>query len=166
MKTSRAMIRKPPPTIFRKSSTGTSWYNVYMSNLKDPKNQKLINDFLIEHAPLIHKHINVLKSKGLIPKGVDEEDLHFAGFHGLMDALHKYDSDVASRTASKEGQNVFSKYAERRIQGKMLDHIAAQDHIPKTARIKAKNLEALKQKAVPEEPTAAPTEQPVIKKPE
>lgn len=134
-----------------------------MSKLKDPKNQKLINDFLVEHAPLIHKHINVLKSKGLVPPNIDETDLHFAGFHGLMDALHKYDSDVASRTAGKEGQNVFSKYAERRIQGKMLDHIAAQDVIPKSARIKAKNLEAMKQKAPAEEPTVAPAEAPKIK---
>jgi DNA-directed RNA polymerase specialized sigma subunit len=84
-----------------------------------------------------------------------------------MDALHKYDSDVASRTATKEGQNAFAKYAERRIQGKMLDHIAAQDQIPKTARIRAKNLEALKQKT-PEgaEPTAMPSEATPTKKPD
>lgn len=135
-------------------------------SLKDPKNQKLINDFLIEHAPLIQKHINVLKSKKLIPQNVDEEDLHFAGFHGLMDALHKYSPDVASRTVGKEGENAFAKYAERRIQGKMLDHIAAQDQIPKSARIKAKNLDALKQKTPEAEPTAQPAEAQQIKKPD
>ena len=130
-----------------------------MSNLKDPKNQKLINDFLIEHAPLIQKHINVLKSKKLIPPNVEDDDLHFAGFHGLMDALHKYSHDVAGRTKGKEDENVFSKYAEQRIKGKMLDHIAAQDQIPKTARIRAKNLEALK--GAPTE-TAEPTAEPVV----
>lgn len=144
----------------------SEWYNRVMSTLKDPKNQKLINDFLVEHAPLIQKHINVLKSKGLIPQNVDEEDLHFAGFHGLMDALHKYDHDVASRTSTKEGENVFGKYAEQRIKGKMLDHIASQDPIPKRARIKAKNLDAMKQPVQPNEPTAAPMEPAVIKKPE
>lgn len=149
------------------SFIANSWYNGFMSNLKDPKNQKLINDFLIEHAPLIQKHINVLKSKGLIPPNVDQEDLHFAGFHGLMDALHKFDPEVAARTQSKEGQNVFSKYAERRIQGKMLDHIAAQDQVPKVMRTKAKNLEALKTPTTQEaEPTAMPVVTPPLKKPE
>src|SRR5665213_1672960 len=112
----------------------------FMSQLKDPKNQKLLNDFLVEHAPLIHKHINVLKSKGLIPPNVEDEDLHFAGYRGLMDALHKYNPDVSSRTMTKEGENPFSKYAEQRIRGSMLDHIAAQDKdVGKRERIKAKN---------------------------
>lgn len=139
-----------------------------MSKLKDPKNQKLLNDFIVEHAPLIHKHINVLKSKGLIPPNVEEEDLHFAGFHGLMDALHKYNPEVASRTITKDGENAFAKYAEQRIKGKMLDHIAAQDVVPKGSRIKAKNLAAAaaaQQTAAPVEPTAMPTENPTIKKP-
>lgn len=108
-------------------------------SLQDPKNQKKINDFIAEHAPIIHKQINILRSKGKIPQGVEESDLHFAGFHGLMDAMHKYDHDVASRLAGKD-DNPFVKYAERRVQGKMLDHIAEQDDIPRVARIRAKNL--------------------------
>jgi RNA polymerase sigma factor FliA len=140
-----------------------------MSNLKDPKNQKLINDFIVEHAPLIEKNINVLKSKGKIPPNIEEEALHSVGFHGLMDALHKYDHNVASRTSNKEGENAFAKYAEQRIKGKMLDHIASQDPIPKRARIRAKNLEGLSQQTTPTEPkevTATPMEPAVIKKPE
>lgn len=77
------------------------------------------------------------------------------GFHGLMDALHKYDHEVASKRAGKEGENTFSKYAERRIQGKILDHIASQDQIPRVARTRAKNLAAQKepqQPATPQEP--------------
>lgn len=127
-----------------------------MSLLKDPKNQKLLNDFLIEHAPLIQKHINILKSKSMIPPSVDPEDLHFAGFHGLMDALSKYNHDVARNTSSKEGQNVFGKYAERRIQGKMLDHIAAQDPVPKSMRTQAKNIAAANQAT-----SASPSEVPM-----
>ena len=102
----------------------------------------MLNDFMSEHAPLIHKQINVLQAKGKIPQGIEREDLHFHGFHGLMDALHKYDHEVASRLSTKEGENPFVKYAERRIQGKILDHIASQDQIPKVARIRAKNLAA------------------------
>lgn len=113
-------------------------------SLKDPNNRKLLDDFMSEHAPLIHKQVNVLKSKGKIPLGVQPEDLHMHGFLGLMDALHKYDHTVASNRATKEGENTFSKYAERRIQGKILDHIASQDQIPKVARTRAKNLATMK----------------------
>lgn len=149
-------------------------------SLKDPKNQKALNDFLVEHAPLIQKHINILKSKGVVPPHIDPEDLHFAGFHGLMDALHKYSHDVAGRTSSKEGENVFAKYAGRRIQGKMLDHLAEQDAIKKRERIRTKNLEsaantqaaqaapateapATEAPATPEAPEAPVTPQPISK---
>lgn len=131
--------------------------------LKDPRNQKLLNDFVSEHAPLINKHVAILRSKGLVPKHIEDEDLHAAGFHGLMDALHKYDPAAGAKMASKEGENTFAKYAERRIQGKMLDHMASQDAVPKAARTKAKNIAANKsiiaaQQATPEqEPESAPT---------
>lgn len=113
-------------------------------SLKDPYNQKLLNHFVAEHAPLIHKHVAILRSKGLVPKTIEDEDLHSAGFHGLIDALHKYDPATAAKTSTKEGENAFAKYAESRIKGKMLDHIAAHDEVPKAARIKAKNMEANK----------------------
>jgi DNA-directed RNA polymerase specialized sigma subunit len=113
-------------------------------SLKDPKNQKMLNDFMGEHAPLIQKQVNILKSKGKVPPSVAPEDLHMHGFFGLMDALHKYDHQVASARSTKEGENTFAKYAERRIQGKMLDHLASQDQIPKAARTRAKNLAAMK----------------------
>lgn len=108
-------------------------------SLKKPENQKILNDFISEHAPLINKQLNILKSSGKIPPHIENEDLHFAGIHGLIDAIHKYDHDVASRT-SKKGENPFSKYAEQRIRGKMLDHAASMDAVPKSARIRAKNL--------------------------
>ena len=110
-------------------------------SLKDPKNQKILNDFISEHAPLVHKTVKSLKSAGKIPEHIEDEDLHFAGIHGLVDAMHKYDHDVAGRTA-KEGENPFTKYAEQRIRGKMLDHAAAQDVVPKQLRQRAKNLQA------------------------
>lgn len=112
------------------------------ADLKDPKTQALLNWFMVQHAPLIQKHINILKSKGMVPSNIDEGDLHLAGFHGLMDAVHKYNPEIASRTSVKEGENAFSKYAEKRLMGKMLDHIASQDEIPRQARIRAKNLQA------------------------
>ena len=114
-----------------------------MSKLKDPENKKLIDAFMVDHAPLINKHINVLRSQGKIPPHVDEDDLHMAGFHGLMDALHKYDHGVAGRLAANSNQNVFAKYAEKRIRGRMLDHIVSSGEIPKSHLVRAKNLSLL-----------------------
>ncbi len=113
-------------------------------SLKDPKNQKILNDFMAEHAPLIHKQVNILKSKGKVHADIDESDLHFHGFHGLMDALHKYDPEIAQKLSPNE-KNPFIKYAEQRIKGKMLDHITSTGDVPKAWRTRVKNLEALKQ---------------------
>lgn len=114
-------------------------------SLKDPKNQKHISDFQAEHAPLVSMQVAKLRKDGLIPHGIEDEDLHSHGFHGLMDALSRYSSDVASRKMRKEGENTFIKYANRRIRGKILDHVASLDKVPKVARTQAKNLAALKE---------------------
>lgn len=100
-----------------------------------PENQAKINEFLIEHAPTINLHVKKLQNEGKIPEGVDPSDLHLAGFHGLMDAMHKYDPNVGAN---------FQTYAGRRIRGKMLDHIVEQGAIPKTVMTQAKNIKALK----------------------
>lgn len=125
-------------------------------SLKDPKNQKLIQDFLIEHGPLINQTIKHLRSSGKIPEHIEDDDLHFAGFHGLMEAVHRYSNDVASNT-SEEGHNAFAKYAKTRIRGKMLDIGEASHEIPAVARKRAKNLKALEnaEKAKTVEPTTA-----------
>jgi DNA-directed RNA polymerase specialized sigma subunit len=150
------MTAKTDSIIVSRLRTYTS--EEYMSLLKDPKNKKMLDDFMIEHAPLIHKHINILKSQGKIPANVQEEDLHMAGFHGLMDAVHKFDPEVASRLSNKEGENAFAKYADRRIQGKMLDHIVSVGDIPKSAQKRAKNLNLLP--SSPEEAPVSPSQTP------
>ena len=132
-------------------------------SLKDPAKKKLLDDFMIEYAPMVQKHINILKSQGKIPPHVQEEDLHLAGFHGLMDAVHKFDPDVAARLSSKEGENVFAKYADRRVQGKMLDHIVSQGDIPKTWLKRDKNLKLLPVKS--EAPTQPESEAPATSSP-
>lgn len=131
-------------------------------SLKDPKNQQLLNSFVAEHAPLINKHVAILRSKGLVPKGIEDEDLHSAGFHGLMDALHKYDPSVAANTTSGEGENTFAKYAEQRVKGKMLDHLASIDPVPKAARTKVKNIEANKKIMAAQESAEQPIEAPSV----
>jgi len=102
-----------------------------MNPLDDPKNRAKIEQFLIEHAPTINMHVKRLKAEGKIPSHIDEGDLHMAGFHGLMDAIHKYNPEVGAS---------FSTYAGRRIVGKMLDHVVEQGDVPKNLMTQAKNI--------------------------
>jgi DNA-directed RNA polymerase specialized sigma subunit len=114
--------------------------------LKDPKNQKKIQDFLIEHAPLIGQVVGSLKSKGHIPSDAeDNHDVHYAGFYGLMDAIHKYNPEAGANLQSQSNENPFAKYARTRISGKILDLVHGSSEIPKQVRKRAKNLEILEQ---------------------
>jgi RNA polymerase sigma factor for flagellar operon FliA len=102
--------------------------------LDDPENKHIFNQFLLEHAPLIHLHVKKLQNEGKIPEGVDVNDLHMEGFHGLVDALHKYDPSIGAS---------FATYAGRRIQGKMLDHLTSLDPVGKQVRTRIKNVASL-----------------------
>ena len=113
-----------------------------MSDINDPKNQNKINHFITEHAPLISLHIKQLRNAGKIPSHIEDDDLHFAGVHGLMDALHKFEPDRGHK---------FSTYAGQRIRGMILDHAASQDVIPKHIRQQAKQFKTEK----PASPDAA-----------
>lgn len=101
------------------------------SPLDHPENQEHLNHFVTEHAPLINLHVNKLKNAGKVPQDIDESDLHMAGYHGLMDAAHKYDSKAGAK---------FSTYAGSRISGKMMDHIAEQGGVARTILKESKNL--------------------------
>ena len=116
--------------------------------LKDPKNQKKIQDFLIEHAPLIGKVIGSLKKSGKIPSDSSDKDVHFAGLYGLMDAMHKYKPPTAppKESPADPSENPFAKYAWWRISGKILDHVHGESKIPKPLKTRAKNLALLEQR--------------------
>jgi len=109
-------------------------------NLKDPKVQQKINNFILDHAPLIQKHINILKSKGQIPPHVEPEDLHMAGVYGLMDAMSKFKPEIAGQKHAEDPNKGFIPFAEKHISGQMMSHIANQDETKKY-RTQAKNIE-------------------------
>ena len=120
----------------------------------DPKQKEFLNGFLAEYAPLINMHVSKLKGTGKIPSHVDPDDLYFAGIHGLMDAVHKYNPEIAAHSAKEGNVNHFAKYASTRIMGKMLDHISASDPVGKDIRTKAKKIEQAK----PITPPVAPAQ--------
>ena len=110
------------------------------NKLQDPENQKKLNHFLIEHAPLINLHAKKLQNEGKVGSDIDTSDLHMAGFHGLMEAVHRYDPNVGAS---------FSTYAGTRIRGKMLDHLSESSGIPKTLRDQARRLKEAENKPAP-----------------
>lgn len=73
------------------------------------------SDMLIEWAPRINMWVKKLRNLGQIPSHIDETDLHTAGMDGLMDAFHRYE----------KGKGDFGAFANHRIRGKMLDHVAS-----------------------------------------
>ncbi len=83
--------------------------------MADNKKRDHLNDLLTEWAPTVNLHVNKFRKSGL-PPHIDHEDLHSAGMHGLIDALHKYTPDRGAK---------FSTYAAQRIVGKMKDHITS-----------------------------------------
>jgi DNA-directed RNA polymerase specialized sigma subunit len=122
--------------------------------MSDDINKKMLGQFIADHAPIINMHANKLKKMGLVPTGVDMDDLHMAGVHGLMDAMHKFDTEYAKRENKR-----FVDYAHSRIRGMMLDHVKDQGGVPKHLINRAKNLAALEsQIAPPKAPSQKETE--------
>jgi RNA polymerase sigma factor for flagellar operon FliA len=90
---------------------------------------------VLEHLPLV-KAIALRVSENL-PMHVNLDDLIHAGVLGLFDAVQKYDS----------GKNVaFQSYAKHRIQNAILDSLRQLDWTPNSTRLRASQVEAIKQK--------------------
>jgi DNA-directed RNA polymerase specialized sigma subunit len=122
-----------------------------MSN--DDAGKKIIGKFISDHAPVINMHANKLKRAGMIPPGIDMDDIHMAGVHGLMDAMHKFDAEYA-----KKNNKRFIDYAHSRIRGMMLDHVKDSGGVPKHLITRAKNLAAMASPTAPPKPTATKPE--------
>ena len=108
----------------------------------DYKKHDLLSHFFVEHAPLINLHVKKARADGKIPHGIEDDDLHIAGIHGLMDAVKRYDPNSDAD---------FTTYAGSRVRGKMLDlaHSWGTNPIPKSIRRAAKEFKAGKKTYVP-----------------
>ena len=92
--------------------------------IKDPMIKKHEEYLLHTYAPEIERHANSLKSQGMIPSHIDNEDLHDAGRRGLYEAVSKWKNTPAAKKATTEAEKVaaFHSYAAQRIKNTMLDH--------------------------------------------
>jgi len=85
----------------------------------EPRRRRLIEDHL-----LLVDHI-VRKVTGSVPAFVDRQELVAAGRLGLTEAAIRYDF---------EREIPFAPYAARRIRGAVLDHLRADDWVPRSVR--------------------------------
>ncbi len=81
--------------------------------------------------PLVAKVAMRIKQR--LPASVELEDLMGYGYLGLVDAVNRYDP------AKKES---FSKFAEIKIRGAILDYLRSLDLLPRNKRKKVKELES------------------------
>jgi RNA polymerase sigma factor FliA len=89
------------------------------------------NALVQTYMPLVHYHVQRI-SVGL-PKNVNRDDLVSLGLVGLYDALEKFDH---------ERELKFDTYASFRIRGAILDGLRKEDWLSRSAREKAKKIEA------------------------
>lgn len=100
------------------------------------------SDMLLEWAPKINMHVKKLRAAG-IPSHIDDTDLHTAGMDGLMDAFHRYE----------KGKGNFMPFANKRIFGKMMDHVTASGGANAVDKLFRDQARTFKQKQAVKPPT-------------
>lgn len=71
-----------------------------------------------------------------LPGHVEPADLVQSGVFGLLDAIDRFDPDRCSR---------FESYAVPRIRGAVLDELRAQDWVPRTVRLRLREVERVRE---------------------
>lgn len=84
-----------------------------------------------KYIPLVSYHVQRI-SAGL-PKNVSKDDLTSLGMLGLFDALNKFEIHRDLK---------FDTYASFRVRGAIIDGLRKEDWLPRSAREKAKKMEA------------------------
>lgn len=102
--------------------------------------KKLIEHFILEHAPLLSRAIGKLKNQGLINDDIDVGDLREHGIVGLM---------KAARSFEPGGERKFHNHALDSIYKHMRQHIADSDPIHQSIRRQAKKFDAENKEMAP-----------------
>ena len=68
-----------------------------------------------------------------LPAHINREDLHSEGFVGLLEARENFDPSRGVK---------FATFAVRRVEGAILDYLRGLDWVPRSARTRAKELDA------------------------
>lgn len=89
------------------------------------------NLLIKKYIPLVSYHVQRIGTG--LPKNVSRADLTSLGMMGLFDALNKFDINRDLK---------FDTYASFRVRGAIIDGLRKEDWLPRTAREKAKKMEA------------------------
>jgi len=91
----------------------------------------LREEIILRYVPLVHF---VLGRLGMSQQmGTDYEDMVSQGLMGLIEAVDRYDSAYGTQ---------FSTYATVRVRGKILDYLRSLDWLSRTARHRARSVQA------------------------
>jgi len=85
---------------------------------------------VVHYCPLVRAVVH--RTAVRLPAHVDAADLAQSGVFGLIEAIERYDPDRCPR---------FESYAASRIRGAVLDELRAQDWVPRTVRLRARQAE-------------------------
>lgn len=121
---------------FRRSNTEADW-----SAVLDQR-----NDLVLEHLPLVRAI--VARCRVRLPAHLEFSDLVQAGILGLLDAAHKYKTDIGVS---------FSTYATHRIRGAILDSLRREDPAARKLRRRHRELESVRH-ALTQKLQRSPTE--------
>jgi len=102
------------------------WQN--WSENRDPQAGELL---VKKYIPLVSYHVQRIGAG--LPKNVSRDDLTSLGMLGLFDALNKFDINRDLK---------FDTYASFRVRGAIIDGLRKEDWLPRSAREKAKKMEA------------------------
>lgn len=89
------------------------------------------NMLVKRYMPLVSYHVQRISVN--LPKNVSRDDIRSLGMMGLFDALERFDLERDLK---------FDTYASFRIRGAILDGLRKEDWLPRSAREKAKKVEA------------------------
>jgi RNA polymerase sigma factor for flagellar operon FliA len=88
----------------------------------------------VHYRPLVR--IVAHRTAERLPGHVEPADLVQSGVFGLLEAIDRFDPDRCSR---------FESYAVPRIRGAVLDELRAQDWVPRTDRVRTREVERVRE---------------------
>ncbi|HWL13574.1 MAG TPA: FliA/WhiG family RNA polymerase sigma factor [Ureibacillus sp.] len=97
-------------------------------NDRDPEAGNML---IRKYKSLVSYHVQKIGAS--VPKNVSRDDLMSLGMMGLFDALNKFDINRDLK---------FDTYASFRVRGAIIDGLRKEDWLPRSAREKAKKMEA------------------------
>src|ERR1043165_9334834 len=107
------------------------WNQALWNSFVAKRDPKLRERIIVQYAPLVKYVVGRLAIN--LPTIIDSDDVISYGTMGLIDAVERFDPTRGIK---------FETYAISRIRGAIIDALRSLDQIPRTARQRAREIEA------------------------